>query len=238
MKLKKQNTTSGFTMIEMMVALAIGSFITLAAFSLFIASKQVSQIQEMSADMKNDADTALRFMTQDIKLAGFSKVMKSDFDKEPFDWTATTEGGNASVSDTITVLYDAWDSGVNVDCGGIMWPVGYVIRNTYAVVDRVLTCNGIELASNVESLQILYGLDTDSVVGPNWYVETDLAQTHFTTQNYKPVVVRIGLLIGSPVGSGTPFVKNVKVLDEEALSLDDNKLYYLVERTIVLKNML
>jgi type IV pilus assembly protein PilW len=62
----------GFTLIEMMVALAIGTFLTLGAFSVLYSSQQTQSINEQTAQTQQNARIAMELIASDLKDAGFN----------------------------------------------------------------------------------------------------------------------------------------------------------------------
>ncbi len=62
----------GFTLVEIMVALAIGLFLTAGALQIFITTKGSNRIQENLSRMQENARFAMHFLTEDIRQAGFA----------------------------------------------------------------------------------------------------------------------------------------------------------------------
>ncbi len=63
---------SGLSLIELMVALTIGLFLTLGLFTLIANSSQAFKIQDDFSRMQENGTAALRYMGDSIRLAGFN----------------------------------------------------------------------------------------------------------------------------------------------------------------------
>jgi type IV pilus assembly protein PilW len=61
----------GLTMIEIMVALAIGSFLILGATGLFISNKRVYEEQDAMGRLQENARFAVNALTGDLRMAGY-----------------------------------------------------------------------------------------------------------------------------------------------------------------------
>lgn len=64
----------GFTLIELMVSLALGLIIVAAAVMLFIAGQKSFALQQGAADIQDNANFALNYMAKDIRMANLNAV--------------------------------------------------------------------------------------------------------------------------------------------------------------------
>lgn len=64
----------GFTLIELMIALALGLVVVAATTMLFITGVRSSQIQQGMSDLQDSANFGLNYITQDIRLANLDAV--------------------------------------------------------------------------------------------------------------------------------------------------------------------
>jgi len=69
MLLNKKQT--GFTLIELMVAMVISLMLMAGTISIFISNKQVYRVSEASSRVQESARFALNFLKRDIRMAGF-----------------------------------------------------------------------------------------------------------------------------------------------------------------------
>jgi type IV pilus assembly protein PilW len=67
-------TEQGFTLIELMIALALGLIVVAAAAMLFLTGIKSSQAQQGMADLQDNANFGLNYITQDIRLANLNAV--------------------------------------------------------------------------------------------------------------------------------------------------------------------
>ena len=61
---------NGFSLIELMVSLAIGLLITIAIFSAYLGTSAASKMADAQARMNEDAQAALLILSQQLKMAG------------------------------------------------------------------------------------------------------------------------------------------------------------------------
>ena len=67
-------TEQGFTLIELMIALALGLIVVAAAAMLFLTGIKSSQAQQGMADLQDNANFGLNYITQDVRLANLDTV--------------------------------------------------------------------------------------------------------------------------------------------------------------------
>ena len=186
-KARKLKTQHGFTLVEMMVAMTIGLVLLLVIGTIFASSRQVFREQEDNARLQESGRYALEIIGRNIKQAGHVEVPFTGF-KVAFTGTAISgTNGGPGVADTITVQYEGALN--DNDCEGTGVSVaGRIIQNHFNIdaINAELQCagqisdaptapgvppTGQVLLSNVEDLQILYGIDTDADQSVDQYVE-------------------------------------------------------------------
>src|SRR5215510_2379243 len=64
--------SSGFTLVETLLVLAIGGLVLGGLFHLFITQPQLSEAQDTVRDMVQNARVALEVMTREIRMAGYN----------------------------------------------------------------------------------------------------------------------------------------------------------------------
>ncbi len=179
-------TQHGFTLVELMVGMTIGLVLLLVIGSVFVSSRQVFREQEDNARVQEGGRFALEIIGRSIKQAGYVEMPFTGF-KVAFAGTAISgTNGSAGVADTLTLQYEGavGDS----DCGGAGVVVAGTIIQNYFNIDAAnaeLQCagqisatptvpgappSGQVLLSNVEDLQILYGIDNDGDQSVDQYV--------------------------------------------------------------------
>jgi len=87
---------AGFTLIELMIALALGLVIVAAATMLFLTSSRSQALQQGQASLQDDANFGLNYIVKDIRLGNLNTVQSSIND-------LTTYGGVVFRSSSNTV---------------------------------------------------------------------------------------------------------------------------------------
>ena len=182
-KLKIQH---GFTLIELMVSMALGLVLLLVIGTVFVSSRQTFREQEDNARIQEGGRFALEILGRNIKQAGHIEVPFNDF-KVAFAGTAINgTSGGAGVANTLTVQYEGTKD--DQDCEGTGVDVtGKIIQNYFNLdaANTELRCAGVisdtpaapaappagsVLLENVEDLQIRYGIDIDANQSVDQYV--------------------------------------------------------------------
>ena len=177
----------GFSLIEMMIAMALGLLLLLVISTVFVSSRQTFREQEDNARIQENGRFALEILGRSIKQAGHVEVPFNDF-KVAFEGMAITgTNGGTGVADTLTIQYEGV-ANVDQDCEGALVDVtGRLIQNHFNLdaVNAELQCTGVisdtpaapgapptgsVLLENVEDLQLLYGVDTDANQSVDQYV--------------------------------------------------------------------
>jgi len=67
------NTSSGFTLIELMITMAISGIIVAAIYSAYISQQRTYLVQEQVAEMQQNLRAGTLLMASDIRMAGYDK---------------------------------------------------------------------------------------------------------------------------------------------------------------------
>lgn len=89
----------GFTIIEILVALAISSFFLAALTSFFISTNKMNTVQDQVSVIQNDIRAAMEMISYDIRMCGLDGV------SDPFDIDSDDEQNTDSNS--INISYDS-----------------------------------------------------------------------------------------------------------------------------------
>ena len=189
----------GFTLVEMMIAMVMGSILIVAVLSVFLGTKQGYRMGQGLTLMQATGRATLGFLSRELSMAGFPQASGI----ESFVPALTTDGGGSN-SDRMAVRYRS-----TADCMGNVTPayadgVQYA-KNMYFIQDSALVCRTLAedgstiaeaaIIQGVENMQLLYGEDTnpaDSVTNATKYV------TAANVSNWDDVVsVRLGILVNS-----------------------------------------
>ncbi|MDZ7828340.1 MAG: PilW family protein [Halofilum sp. (in: g-proteobacteria)] len=155
----KSRRQSGLTMVEVMIALAIGLILTLGAVQIFVSSKQGYRANEALARIQENGRYALHFLKQDIRSAAFwgcaqevevNNVVNGgatgiNFNGEPI------EGGDGGAGnpDSITLRMANQNSGVNV-----AQPMPTVAANLFLTATDEFQEGDILIVTDCESAEI------------------------------------------------------------------------------------
>lgn len=198
------NRTRGFSLVELLVAITLGSLIVLAAIQLLAVNQRTFLTQQNTSRLLDDGQLVLRFMAEDLRQAGASADGVAVPGPVVFGSPSTL---TAPLFDRITIRYRG-----TRDCQGSEVAVPTEINNRYRVLNGELRCRGsltageVTLVTGVEGFKVFYGLDRqqDEFPGPFSYVDSNVAQA-----SGRPVVaLRIGLLLSIdspslPVGTAS-----------------------------------
>jgi type IV pilus assembly protein PilW len=223
--------SAGFSLVELMIALLLGSLITLAAVQLFGTNQRTFQLQQGLTDVQEQGRFALDFISRDLRIMGLRNpdvttgpapgVVLTDILVGTTTFQASEDGGNSgAANDRLTFSYQGRPG--DMDCEGDAIAAAALIVNTYWVDDEELRClgsvvsgsGGLTLVNGVESFQVLFGIDTDpnEVPSAGRYVRADMLDPADQV-----VSVRIGMLVRATQGNLPPLgpPQDVLVLDRE-----------------------
>ncbi len=149
----------GVTLVELMIAMLLGIFLTGGLFLTFNNSKQAYRYQNGLSQIQEQGRFAISFLTKSVRVAGFPGD-----NMPPGNRIEGTDG----VTDSVTIrLRD------DRDCRDM--PTAGVATNRFRISGGNLQCSGDGIAwddyvPNVEDMQIWYGEDLDADGIANRYV--------------------------------------------------------------------
>jgi type IV pilus assembly protein PilW len=183
----------GFTIVELMVTLAITSILVLGAMTFLASAHKSNRVQMALSGLNVSGRFGLDQVARDIRMSGYRDS----------DWTlgalsdviSATNGDAAAGGDSLALLYEGAR-----DCAYAPAPAG-IVSNTYRVVNGNLECNGQAVTSGVQEMQIYLGEDTDNNGVANRWMSPGTAGLDMT----RIVSVRVHLLVrtnGNAISSG------------------------------------
>jgi prepilin-type N-terminal cleavage/methylation domain-containing protein len=144
----------GFTIIELMITLVITSLLMIGAISLFTTAHNTGRVRTALSDLSVGGRFGLDQITRDIRMAGYRDSLWTE---GPLLNSIVGVNANAATGgDVITLMYEG-----TRDCNFAVAPAG-VVTNIYRVTASNLTCNGAQIASGIQELQLYFGEDTTS----------------------------------------------------------------------------
>ena len=178
---------SGFTLIEMMVAVGISSFLLLVIMVMFNSTSRSRMLQTSLSGLNESGRFAISVLGRDLRMAGY----KDD------DWLTggidnaivVVNGAPEDGGDSITIQYEAAK-----DCN-YADTVGGMAINAYALnmATFALECNGQPVLDDLEQMQIYFGEDTDGDGVANRMMAPDDAALNMD----QVVSLRLNLLVRS-----------------------------------------
>lgn len=214
----KRKAQKGFTLVELLVAMAISIIVMAAVYSTYRSQQQSYIVQDQVAAAQQNLRAAMYVMTKDIRMAGFDPTQSGGFG------IANAEAG------TITFTSDnGTDSG---EYGSGAVDTGEMI--TYSLSGKNLVRNGNDgsgnqvVAENIEALGFAYSFDNnDDTLADTasdgsiiWAVDSDSPGDGYLDS----------CLDGTAVSVSVDNVKSVKIwilarTDKTIRGYTDNKTY-------------
>jgi type IV pilus assembly protein PilW len=193
--IKTQKRQQGFTLVEIMVAIALSLLLIAGVIQIYISSKESYRVQSELARLQENQRIAMEFLQNNIQQAGFKP-----YGAPPINNRIEVTDSDNGINDSIVVRFTS-----ATDCRGQATPDGIAV-NTFFIQQNAdgfgqLMCRGNgnalaqPIADGIESMQILLGdnsnfaNDTPAAQTPDRYVN---ASTLDNTLNV--VSVRIALL--------------------------------------------
>jgi type IV pilus assembly protein PilW len=210
----------GLTVVELMVALAIGLILLGGIGHVFVTNKQANRFASGSAALQENGNFAIDFIAAQLSNAGYvpdpqDSRYRDEYSREAIEQAAygnvtlplTGTEGAANASDTIVVntfpaLGPGGAPGQLVDCLGnikaiadFVGPAGNGVTNTINVQNGAsgrpgLYCNDVEVVSGIENMQVLYG----EQINGNTMRYVPRGQV---TNPYNVIMLRVALLVST-----------------------------------------
>lgn len=171
----------GLTIIELMVAMALGLLLTAVIITMYSSAKASYRLQDGLTRIQEDGRVAVQLIGEEVRKAGFRKPVWNDPLNGYSPVTAGSANGASNGNDTLQFMYMA-----DTDCTGTVntnmdpetsEPVADYKQVTFAVDNSGTLLWTCAFGSNpesltvqsanqpvidgVESFQVLYGVDTD-----------------------------------------------------------------------------
>ena len=175
-KRNRDNLRSGFSLVELLVAMAITGVVMTAVFKIYTSQQDSYVLQEQVAEMQQNGRTAKYVMAREIRMAGYDPTGSNEFG-------LVAAGGN-SIRFSMDIKVE----------NGEPDPTGEII--TYSVSSGNLERNdgsGNKIAvENVEAVGFAYAFDADddgnidTSAGGNimWAIDSDATDTDHRLDKY------------------------------------------------------
>jgi type IV pilus assembly protein PilW len=212
----------GFSLVELMVALTIGIFMSMALAAIFISTKRTFTAQDELSQLQDNERLALTSLINTIQLAGYFP--------NPLTQTRATAlpasaplgagqaihgtSGSATTSDTLTARYSSSGADGLSDCFGKASggpTAAQVLTNQYTVSsDNELVCSNdggttnSTLATGIKRFTALYGTDTAGTGSVNRYLTASEVETGAFWSKVKTVRLNIEFINPFAKSPGQP----------------------------------
>ncbi|MCK4508535.1 MAG: prepilin-type N-terminal cleavage/methylation domain-containing protein [Desulfuromonadales bacterium] len=171
---ESKNRSQGFTLVELMVALAIAGIALALVSGFFISQSKIFTTQHQIVELQQSLRVRMFLMEREIRQAGYNPggLTEATADSDGID--NNCDGTTDEIDDTATLFVDESESigfqvalastvTFSLDKDGDGTACGEKERITYALNGTTLERNGRPLIANIEVLNFVY-LDKNSAV--------------------------------------------------------------------------
>jgi type IV pilus assembly protein PilW len=157
MNIKKNK--DGFTLIELMIAMAISTVVLAAIYSAHRAQLKSHITQQKVVEMQQNARAAMYVMEREIKMSGY--------DPDRSQNAEITAADDDTITFTISAISDGIDNDGDGDIDTADSDGGEVQTITYSIGGLLdLQRNGAVVAENIQVLDFIYLDENRNVLGP------------------------------------------------------------------------
>lgn len=190
----RNNRQSGFTLVELMIALVVGLILIGGVLQIFLSNKQAYRTNDALARIQEDSRLLSDMLGRNIRMAGY-RAQPEDKREEIFPNTTLYMGGGtdgqvvAGTSSRISIAYQA-DNNI-LACTSTAIAAGSLVKTVLNLELGVLKCRsavcapcsssdptlsstvtGVDLVEGITSLIFTYGIDTDGDGAANRYASS------------------------------------------------------------------
>ncbi len=257
MKLRSLTKQRGLNLIELMIAIVIGLFISLLAVQYLSTSSRLFKQQGVDSNLEANGTFAISYLSQFIRQAGTYNPTGTDV---PFyvgscgdAGPCTTDKNAVGESDRIAVQMVPAN---NRDCVDNPVPTGSRIANVFSVREGTLFCRGydvsnedwlvgdeVALIDGVEQLQVLYGVSNsqgqvDRYVNASNVPAADASDIEVQEAWDRVRSVKVAVLVSDDANTGTlpKSSRSFGLLDASVISYDDRISRKVYSTTIHINN--
>lgn len=150
-----KNQPEGFTLIELMIAMAVGLVVLSAVYAVFTVQNKELNKQEQIAVMQQNARMAMDMMTREIMMAGYGRSAMTRCSGTTSTSSTTCVGITEANANSISFSTDLNDTGV---LGGPNEYMSYDLYASSGIQSLGRTANGNRqpVVENVSSLNFFY----------------------------------------------------------------------------------
>ncbi len=246
---KNQLSKRGFTLIECMIALLLGSMLSAIAMNMYLKSADFSRVSKSHQILNDNGSTALTLIGSYIRDAGFSDITE-EIVRNTIMFNPAECGYGAdnfcsrnynNKSDVLALQLVPLNQR---SCNGVKIDPGEKIVNVFKVDESEfeLTCSSYSMTkktwhvrdfpiqSGIEKMQIQYLLND----------ATSVSDPASTQQNSEDVVmgVSVSFLVKSDIeNTVTPRARNFKLFDSQNMNVNDAQLRQVFQSSFLINNI-
>jgi type IV pilus assembly protein PilW len=172
----------GFTMIELLIALTIGIFLTGALLTIVQMNRTVFGNQSLLSQLQDNERLAMSMMSDVVQSAGYfpnptlytaGNVFPASGSFGSQQWITGTYGGGAAPGDSLTVRYMTASGDGNLTCSGqpntsggnVLYVSQFQVVQVNATTSQLVCTVGgtaYALATGITNMTVLYGVQTNA----------------------------------------------------------------------------
>jgi type IV pilus assembly protein PilW len=151
---------SGFTLVELLIAIAISGIVLGAAVNTFIAQRWAYALQEQVTEMTQGTRAAMELVTREVRMAGYNPA-RTSFDGITYDPTQLPiradlngDGDTADANETIVYTYNTATQQMMRDADGSSQPIAdHIQALTFDYLDGAGTST--TTTANIRQIRIM-----------------------------------------------------------------------------------
>jgi type IV pilus assembly protein PilW len=250
---RRIHIAKGFTLVEMMVALALGTLLAVVVAQLFANTRESNRATEDAARIQESMRFAASVIGRTVRIAGY-KSNPTAVSTTVFPSTARAldgTNGSGTDSDTLIVRFQGAQNNTMLDCLSANVAPDFagntVSYNKFSIATgadgrKALFCNtdsastaaGTELVPGVEAMQVIFGEDTTAAPGDG--TADRFVPVGSVSELDKVVAVRVYLLLSGKENIKLSDASTVYTVGGVDYTFADRKIRRVVTQTIVLRN--
>ncbi|EPJ54658.1 MAG: hypothetical protein OFPI_06210 [Osedax symbiont Rs2] len=233
---------TGFSLIELMIAMLLGVFLIGGLISVFIASSQNYRVQQALTQVQDKGRFAVKKMREDVQQAGFD-LANTTIAVKYFPVAPAT-----SCAVGLAVFETNWDDGATNQTRCYYMENSQLKRNQYITGTVPVAANAIVIIDGITQLDFSFAVDIDGggldkVAGATYLAAASLVDSPATVPSWLSVrAVRVEMIVVSDTANVTtaeqvlvnPFGKNPAV--DYTAAADDFRLFQAFSATYALRN--
>ncbi len=181
--------TRGFTLIEILIAMAIGAVMMAAIVDTFVTQRKTYDLQEQIAEMTQNARIGMDMLSREIRMAGYNPAGAA-FDAIPYDTTELEiradlngDGDPDDTDETIVYLYNSETRQIIREANGDQQPLA---ENITAFTFNYLDKTGVVVSNTTDVYQIQVSITARTANSDSHYPNNGGYRTYTLTSFITP----------------------------------------------------